>query len=211
MTDSGRRRATGSFQARPLTPATWADLEQLFELPGGSIVRGCWCMFYRKTGQSAGPAGARNKQALCDLVGAGAVPGLVGYLGGSPAGWISLGPREEYLKLRRSPIMKPVDDAEVWSVVCSYVARPYRGQGMQRALLAAAISFARDNGVRVLEAYPVDKPGRSQDDFMFFGSRTLYERAGFREVVRRSPTRVVMRRALRPARASGGGPKPAAP
>jgi len=36
---------------------------------------------------------------------------------------------------------------------------------------------------------------------MFFGSRGLYERAGFREVVRRSPTRVVMRRALRPRRA----------
>lgn len=85
--------------------------------------------------------------------------------------------------------MKPVDDTEVWSIVCSYVARPYRGKGMQRRLLAAAIGFARDNGVRVLEAYPVDKAERSHDDFMFFGSRSLYERAGFREVARRSPTR----------------------
>ena len=50
----------------------------------------------------------------------------------------------------------------------------------------------------MIEAYPVDKPERSHDDFMFFGSRSLYERAGFREVVRRSATRVVMRRALRP-------------
>jgi hypothetical protein len=33
---------------------------------------------------------------------------------------------------------------------------------------------------------------------MFFGSRSLYEQAGFREVVRRSPTRVVMRRDLAP-------------
>ena len=47
---------------------------------------------------------------------------------------------------------------------------------------------------------PVDKPERSHDDFMFFGSRSLYERAGFREVVRRSPTRLVMRRGLRPRR-----------
>jgi GNAT superfamily N-acetyltransferase len=214
MTDSARRRAPGVFQARPLTPATWADLEQLFGLPGGSIVRGCWCMAYRNTGPASAVGGARsarNKQDLCDLVGAGTVPGLVGYLDGSPAGWISLGPREDYLKLRRSPIMKPVDDTEVWSVVCSYVARPYRGQGMQHKLLAAAIGFARDNGVRTLEAYPVDKPARSQDDFMFFGSRSLYERAGFREVVRRSPTRVVMRRTLRPARKSGREPGPAVP
>jgi len=81
-------------------------------------------------------------------------------------------------------------------VVCSYVAKPYRGKGMQRRLLAAAIEYARENGAKVMEAYPVDKAGRSHADFMFFGSRSLYERAGFREVVRRSPTRVVMRREL---------------
>jgi GNAT superfamily N-acetyltransferase len=192
----------GPFRAQPLTPATWPDLEQLFSLPGGSIVRGCWCMYYRKTGQASGSSGADNKRALCELVQGGAVPGLVGYLGGDPAGWISLGPREEYLKLRRSPIMKPVDDTPVWSVVCSYVARPYRGAGVAHRLLAAAISFARGRGARVLESYPVDKPERSHDDFMFFGSRSLYERAGFHEVARRSPTRVVMRRALRPQRRS---------
>ncbi len=78
------------------------------------------------------------------------------------------------------------------------MAKAYRGQGLQHRLLAGAIDFARDHGVRLLEAYPVDKPQRSHDDFMFFGSRRLYERAGFTEVVRRSPTRIVMRRRLRP-------------
>jgi GNAT superfamily N-acetyltransferase len=200
MAQPAGHRAAGPFRARPLTPATWPDLEELFGLPGGSIVRGCWCMYYRKTGQESGLAAGRNKRALCDLVSSGVVPGLVGYLGGSPVGWISLGPREDYLKLRRSPIMKPVDDTPVWSVVCTYVAKSCRGLGLQHRLLHAAMDFARDQSVRMLEAYPVDKPGRSHDDFMFFGSRSLYERAGFREVVRRSPTRVVMRRALRPRR-----------
>jgi GNAT superfamily N-acetyltransferase len=204
MPPAAGRQDHEAFRARPLTPATWPDLEQLFGLPGGSVVRGCWCMFYRKSGQPAGAAGAQNKQAMRDLVSGGTVPGLVGYLGGSPAGWISLGPREDYLKLRRSSIMKPVDDTKVWSVVCSYVARPYRGMGVQHRLLAAGIGFARDNGVRVLEAYPVDRAERSPDYAMFFGSRSLYERAGFTEVVRRSPTRVVMRRTLRPWRPPGG-------
>jgi len=180
---------------RPLTSATWADLEALFGLPGGSMVRGCWCMHYRKTGTPAWTP-AQNKSALRDLVGSGVMPGLVGYLSEKPAGWISLGPRADYRRLRRSPIMKPVDDADVWSVVCSYVPRLYRGQGLQHRLLAAAIDFARQHGAGMLEAYPVDKPGRSHDDFMFFGSRSLYERAGFTEVARRSPTRVVMRLAL---------------
>jgi GNAT superfamily N-acetyltransferase len=157
-----------AFSTRPLTPETWADLEDLFGLPGGSIVAGCWCMFYRRTGKPPGYGGppgsvkAANKRAMCDLVNSGVVPGLIGFSDGHP-------------------------------VVCSYVARPYRGRGVQHLLLDAAVDYARRGGARVLEAYPVDKPERSHDDFMFFGARSLYERAGFREVVRRSPTRVVMR------------------
>jgi GNAT superfamily N-acetyltransferase len=187
------------FESQPLTPETWADLEALFDLPGGSMVRGCWCMYYRKSGRVPvnAIAGVDNKRQLCELVDAGAVPGLVGYVDGSPAGWTSLGPRKDYAKLQRSRIMKPVDDLDVWSVVCTYVAKRYRSQGVQHQLLQAAIRYAREHAVRILEAYPVDKPERSHDAFMFFGSRTLYERAGFTEVARRSPTRVVMRRNLR--------------
>jgi GNAT superfamily N-acetyltransferase len=186
------------FSAAPLTPTTWTDLEALFELPGGSIVRGCWCMYYRRSGKvSVGAqAGGDNKEQLCSLVSSGVVPGLVGYVDGSPAGWISLGPREDYEKLRRSRIMKPVDDVPVWSVVCTYVAKVHRGRGVQHRLLEAGVDYARGQGVEVVEAYPVDKPERSHDDFMFFGSRSLYEQAGFEEVVRRSPTRLVMRKAL---------------
>jgi GNAT superfamily N-acetyltransferase len=192
---------TKAFTAAALTSDTWSDLEQLFARPGGSIVRGCWCMYYRRSG-SAGPrAGAEaNKEQLRALALGDTPPGLVGYLDDVPVGWISLGPREDYLKLRRSPVMRAVDDAEVWSIVCSYVDKAHRGRGLQRRLLQAAMDYARESGVRILEAYPVDKPERSHDDFMFFGSRSLYERAGFTEVARRSPTRVVMRRRIRPRR-----------
>jgi GNAT superfamily N-acetyltransferase len=192
------------FEVRPLTNHTWADLESLFDLPGGSIVRGCWCMYYRKAGKVAvsRAAGANNKKQMHAIVRSGVVPGLIGYADGSPVGWISLGPREDYRKLQRSRVMKAVDDTSVWSIMCTYVAKMHRGKGYQHKLLAGAIDYARAQGVRMLEAYPVDKPERSHDDFMFFGSRNLYERAGFREVVRRSPTRLVMRRGLRPRRTS---------
>jgi GNAT superfamily N-acetyltransferase len=190
------------FEVRPLTKQTWADLEELFDLPGGSIVRGCWCMYYRRSGKvGVGRAsGSSNKEGLRTLVRSGVVPGLVGYADGSPVGWISLGPRGDYRKLERSRVMRAVDKTPVWSIVCTYVAKAHRGKGYQHKLLAGAIDYARGRGVRMLEAYPVDKPQRSHDDFMFFGSRSLYERAGFREVVRRSPTRLVMRRGLRPRR-----------
>ena len=55
-----------AFEARPLTPQTRADLEALFDLPGGSIVRGCWCMYYRRSGKVSvsAAAGKGNKQQL---------------------------------------------------------------------------------------------------------------------------------------------------
>jgi hypothetical protein len=84
-------------------------------------------MCHRTTGKDSALAADTNKRALRELVSSGMVPGLIGYAGGSAVGWISLGPREDYLKLRRSPIMKSVDDTRVWSVVCTYVARPTGG------------------------------------------------------------------------------------
>ena len=192
------------FETRPLTPETFADLEELLGRPGGSIVRGCWCMFYRRSGGKP-QTSAQNHDQLCELVHAGTVPGLVGYLDGEPVGWISLGPREDYAKLERSPIMKPVDDEDVWSIVCTFIDKAHRGKGLQHRLLDAALAYARTQGVTLVEAYPVDKPVRSHEDFMFFGSRSLYDRAGFHEVLRRSATRVVMRRRLRPTRKGSGG------
>ncbi|HKN43647.1 MAG TPA: hypothetical protein VJW23_06960, partial [Propionibacteriaceae bacterium] len=100
------------FEVRPLTDQTWADLEDLFDLPGGAIVRGCWCVYYRQPGKVSvsKAAGSANKYELHALVSSGVVPGLIGYADGSPAGWISLGPREDYRKLERSRVMKAVDD-----------------------------------------------------------------------------------------------------
>lgn len=80
--------------------------------------------------------------------------------------------------------------------MCSYVASAHRGQGLQRRLLTDAIAYARDHGAPCLEAYPVDKPTRSSNSSLWFGSRSVYEKAGFVEVTRRSTTRVVMRMEL---------------
>jgi len=188
------------FTAAPLNNSTWDDLETLAGRSGSTVLRSCWCMFYRTTGDfgltlASGP---EHRERLRDVVDDGASPGLVGYLDGEPAGWISLGPRGDYPRLDGSRITRPVDDTPVWSVVCSFVGKDFRGQGVQRRLLAAAIDFARDRGAKAVEAYPVDKGTRSDNGAMWWGSRSLYEQAGFREVERRSATRVVMRRTLRP-------------
>lgn len=186
------------FEAHPLTKDRWEDLLRLFDRP---IVRTCFCMFYRKTGAGTG-VGADNRRAMKALVDGGTVPGLIGYDDGVPVAWVSLGPREDYPKLRRSPIMKPVDDRPVWSIVCFFVDEGARGRGLSQEMLQAAVDYARSCGARLLEAYPVDKAGRTDPDSMFFGAKSIYDRAGFREVARRKPARPVVRKALRPPRRS---------
>ncbi|TMH41723.1 MAG: GNAT family N-acetyltransferase [Betaproteobacteria bacterium] len=182
----------------PLTPKRWPDLEALFNAKGCSVARGCWCMYYRRSG-SRGPlrAGTTRAQAnradLKALLASGEPPGLIGYRGKVPVGWVSLGPRDDYAKLRRSPVMKAVDDRPVWSIVCFVVPSRYRGQGVARALLDGAIAYAKKRGVTLLEAYPVDKRGRSGDDAMWFGAKSMYDAAGFEEVARRKQNRPIVR------------------
>ncbi len=186
------------IEVHPLTSARWKDLVDLFNRPGGSIVRGCWCMYYRRTGSSARTSAEGNKRALSSLVKQGRAPGLLAYENGKAVGWVSIAPREEYLRLQRSPVMKPVDDQPVWSIVCFFVDSHARGQGITEALLKGAIDYARSKGARLIEGYPVDKLERSHPDFMWFGAKSIFDHAGFREVARRKKTRPVMRKALRP-------------
>lgn len=182
----------------PLTPDRWPDLEAVFQAKGCSIARGCWCMAYRRSGRGAHvPAGmthaAANRDHFKAVVDAGPPPGLLAYRGKTPVGWVSMGPREDYKRLERSPIMRPVDDQPVWSIVCFVVPAEHRGQGVATALLQGAVAHAKRCGATLVEAYPVDKPGRQGDDALWFGTKGMYDKAGFEEVARRKATRPVVR------------------
>lgn len=186
---------------KPLTPERWPDLEAVFNAKGCSIARGCWCMYYRESGRLELPPGVSlreaRKAALHALAGAEPPAGLIGYRGKVPVGWVTLGPRADYRKFERSPVARPVDEQPVWSIVCFVVPAQYRHQGVATALLDGAIAWAHKRGVTLLEAYPVDKPEPSRDDWLWHGAKSMYDRAGFVEVARRKPERPVVRLRLR--------------
>ena len=182
----------------PLTPQRWHDFEAIFRARGCSVARQCWCMCYRRSGaRQKPPAGLTGAQAnradFMRIVEDGPPPGLIAYRGRQPVGWVAIGPREDYAKLARSPVMKPLDEQPVWSVICFVVPAEYRGQGVASALLAGAVAYAKKRGARLVEAYPVDKAGPLQDDALWFGTKSMYDRAGFTEVARRKPGRPVVR------------------
>jgi len=109
-------------------------------------------------------------------------------------GWCSVAPREEFPRLERSRLLKPVDGQRVWSVVCFFVAKEYRRKGVAKGLLKAAVEYVNKQGGSILEGYAVEpKAGKMPDLFAYHGPASLYKSVGFKEVARRSKTRPMMR------------------
>ena len=132
--------------------------------------------------------------ALEGLVRQGIPIGILAYAEEEPIAWCSVAPRETYAALERSRILPRLDDSPVWSVVCFFIDRQFRQQGLTLGVLRAAIEFARSQGAQIVEGYPVEPGSRS---YTYMGSPATFRRAGFRDVTPLGQTRMVMRYDLR--------------
>lgn len=179
-----------------MAPDRWPDLEALFGVRGAC--GGCWCMYWRQThAEHAAMKGEPNRAALREIVASGRVPGIIAYAGDIPAGWCAVEPRSSYPTLDRSRILKPVDNEPVWSITCLFVAKQFRRQGLTVRLLRGAAEHAAAHGARIVEGYPVEPASPNvPPPFAWTGIASAFERAGFHEVARRSPTRPIMRRGM---------------
>lgn len=178
---------------QPVTPEYWDDLVTLFGPKGAT--GGCWCMWFRLTrSQFEEQKGEGNKQALRQIVNSGEIPGILAYIGDQPVGWCSVAPRTSFTLLERSRVLKRVDEEPVWSIVCFFVAKPYRRKGITGQLLRGAVEFATQHGAKIIEGYPIEpKKGETPDVFAYHGLPSIFLQCGFKEVARRSETRPIMR------------------
>jgi GNAT superfamily N-acetyltransferase len=183
---------------KPVTPERWNDLEELFGQHGA--YGGCWCMWWRiKRSEFDRNHGAGNRKALKRIVNSSTVPGILAYFQERPIGWCSVAPREHFPVLDRSPVLKRVDERTVWSIVCFFVARPYRRRGLSSLLIRGALEYARQRSATIVEAYPVDKECSKNTSLeAFTGFAKTFERLGFREVERRSASRPILRHYFEP-------------
>jgi GNAT superfamily N-acetyltransferase len=135
------------------------------------------------------------KKLLKKIVQSNQVPGIIAYYKGEPVGWCAIEPRETFKRLETSRILKPVDDKHVWSIVCFYIKKEYRRKGVSKALIKAAVDYAKKKKAKVIEGYPLDlsKKENYPDAFAYHGSMSSFKAEGFKEVLRRSETRPIMR------------------
>jgi GNAT superfamily N-acetyltransferase len=100
------------------------------------------------------------------------------------------GAAETYAALEKYCALPRIDEAPVWSVVCFFVDRRFRRQGITLGLLQAAVKYAQSQGAKIIEGYPV-APG--PHSYTYMGSPSTFRQAGFRDVTPAGQSRQVMR------------------
>ena len=178
---------------KPLTSKNWQDFEMLFG-PRGAY-GGCWCMWWRiprkefEEGQ-----GQKNHDAMKAIVDSGTIPGLIAYIDDEPCGWCSVAPRDHYSSLERSRVLKRFDDQPVWSLVCFFINKKYRGIGLGKKLIRGVIEFVKLQAGRIIEAYPTNIHKENMSPVStFMGIPKIFEKVGFKEVNRPSKSKIIMR------------------
>lgn len=191
------------IRTREVSPGSWRDVERLFG-PRGAC-GGCWCQWWRVERGGAlweRTKGAPAKAALKRQVARGEARGILAYAGGAPVGWCTFGPRADFPRLERVKAYRRAGSAGAWSIPCFYIAPGWRGKGVARALLGAAVAACRAAGASVVEGYPVTttRDGRPvQGAFAWTGPLRIFEERGFETVQATPPTKPLVRKSLRAA------------
>ncbi len=150
---------------------------------------GCWCKYYRRTGQNPGGSPAEREgnshRAKELLVKSGSAHSIIVYSGGSAIGWCQFGPAGELPRIDGIRNHKALGSASpasrLWRITCFSVDREYRHRGVARYALAAALDAIGRYGGGTAEAYPVTW-NRAVN--IWFGTVSMFRELGFSDAGR---------------------------
>jgi hypothetical protein len=175
--------ALKKMKVKPVDNSTWKDFETLFKSKGAPSY--CWCMAWRMTRDELGKNTSVNRKRFIKKRVAAMTPiGLLGYIGDEPMAWCSIAPRDTHQRLGGDERLK-----EVWSITCFFIKKEYRDQGLVEILIENAKKYAKKNGAKYVEAYPVEPDSPS---YRFMGFITTFEKTDFSFVKKAGTRRNVM-------------------
>jgi len=187
----------------PANEASWEDMQMVFGTRG--MASRCQCQRYKlrpRASFASFPAEERahrlRRQTDCGHPESDTTSGLIAYLDGEPVGWCAIEPRTAYAGLLRNNRIpwegraEDKTDDSIWAVTCLFTRAGFRKRGVSRALARAAVDFARERGARAIEGYPMTTKKAILEE-LHVGSEGVFADAGFTEVSRPTPRRVVMR------------------
>ncbi len=177
-----------------LSVTNWSQFVTLFGNNGAC--GNCWCMYFRlnKADFLEGKTDNGNKDKMHTLVKNNLPTGVLGFIDGIPIAWCALAPRTDFLKLNKSRVHKPIDTENVWAIPCFFIRKEYRRMGVSVALLKGIIEYAKENNIKILEAYPtIPTQDKLPDSFAWIGLYKSFEHAGFKIVDTTSKNRPMVR------------------
>ncbi len=190
-----------TFEFHEATFDRWPDFERLCGANGAC--GGCWCQHWRvpRGGKlwdemKGEPARKQMKKLFADNT----ITGLLAYDGRDAVGWCSYGPRGNFPRLDNTKAYRRNDTAGVWSINCFFIDKNYRGKGLARMILKAALKFLRARNVKIVEAYPVTltKDGKKLPAaFSFTGPLQMFLDEGFEIIQHIAPSRPLVRKRIK--------------
>lgn len=191
-----RKAEIGAVEVHDVTADRVADYQAFFDHDAFADYpawQACYCIAPHEV--SGNPEGTReeNRRRVGEMLADGRATALLAYAQGKPVGWCQYGDTTALAAIMQRYQAEAGDLDGVGSIACFVVAAPYRGHGVARRLLEAALERMRGRGLRLAEAYPA--ADSSSPQVTFRGPLEMYLGAGF-ERYREAGRTVVVRKAL---------------
>lgn len=199
-----------AFTTRPLTPDTWPAFAALAERHNG-VWNGCWCTAFHPARAEKGGGAEATRAYKHELVQTGRAHAALVLHGERAVAWCQYGTPQELPRIyHRRQYQAEQDLVPDYRITCFFIDRDYRRQGVAAIALAGALEMISRAGGGTVEAYPQDTQGnRVSASFLYNGTRSLFEQAGFGYQRAKGRNHCVMRAEV-PGQDSSGVPPPSA-
>jgi GNAT superfamily N-acetyltransferase len=190
----------GRYVVKPLEAATWDAFARLADKHNG-VWGGCWCTWFHPECAEKHQSAEGNRAYKERLVREGKAHAALVFDGDDAVAWCEYGSPDELPNIyHRKEYEAGLDVAPDYRITCFFVDRDCRRKGVAAVALAGALDLIAEAGGGVVEAYPQDTQGRrTSGSFLYNGTRTLFEKAGFTYERSKGKNHCVMRRAVLPA------------
>ena len=183
------------FSVRELGPGTWPDFVRIVEKHNG-VWGGCWCVtFHHPTGKKNRNCG--GEQGAQEEAGHGRPdPQRPGVRRRPGRGLVPV----------RTPCRDTGADERLREAgprparqedTCFFVDRVGRKDGVAKAAPAGALRIIASEGVGTVDGYPISTHGKPYgSSFLWRGTESMFEEAGFHRINRLGTSKVVMQRTV---------------
>jgi hypothetical protein len=190
----------GEYTVKPLGTDTWAAFAELAERHNG-VWGGCWCTWFHPACAEKGKSADGNRALKKRLVDVGRAHAALVFDGAEAVAWCQYGSPAELPSIyHRKEYEAGLDRVPDYRLTCFFVDRGYRRKRVAAVALRGALDLIAEAGGGVVEAYPQDTDGKKiSASFLYNGTRSMFEKAGFGYDRRKGMNHCVMSKTIPPA------------